>query len=250
MRYSSRFWLYAPLTAVLVLAAAVVVHWWFAAQAFEKALAEMKGHEAAPGITLDWSKVDVGGFPFRLDADFTDFSAAGAGVRGPFTWTSENFALHALTYGRRKTVYEAAGKQHLQWVAADGAAHRADFLPGTLRASSTADARGLARFDLDVVDADGEGFTARRLQFHMRRDPDGKGLDVMARADDWKTDGEAAPLVEGYFTLTAAAPLMPLLDGKAFWPDAARAWHDGGGQQVLTKGTRPDMAARALSGLF
>jgi len=250
MRYSSRFWLYAPITAILVLAVAVAVHWWFAAQAFEKTLAGAKGHEAAPGLTLNWSKVAVGGFPFRLDADFENFSVAGAGARGPFTWTSEKFALHTLTYGRRKTVYEAAGRQHLAWVAADGAAHRANFLPGTLRASSMADARGLARFDLDVVDANGEGFTARRLQLHIRRDPDGKDLDVMARAEDFTGAGETAPLAEGYFTLTNAAPLMPLLDGKASWPDAVTAWHKAGGRQVLTKGTRADLAARALSGLF
>jgi hypothetical protein len=250
MRYSSRFWLYAPVTAVLILAAAVAIHWWFAAQTFETALAAAKGHEAAPGITLNWTKVAVGGFPFRLDADFENFSVAGAGAHGPFAWTSEGFALHTLTYGRRKTVYEAAGRQHLQWAASDGQIHRADFLPGTLRASSTADARGLARFDLDVVDAVGDGFTARRLQFHMRRDPDGKSLDVMARAEDFTGAGEKAPLVEGYFTLTDAAALMPLLDGKAAWPDTVRAWHDGGGRQKLTKGTRADLAAQALSGLF
>jgi len=250
LRYSSRFWLYAPITTFLILAAAVMIHWWYAAQAFEKALATVKSHEVAPGITLNWSKVEVGGFPFRIDADFENFSAAGAAARGPFAWTSEKFALHTLTYGRRKTVYDAAGQQHLQWVAGDGRMRRVDFLPGTMRASSTTDARGLARFDLDIVDADGRGFTARRLQFHMRRDPDGKDLDVMARSDDWKSGGEAAPLVEGYFTLTRSAPLMPLLAGAGFWPDVVTQWHDQGGRQKLTKGTRPELAARALSGLF
>ena len=250
MRYSSRFWLYAPVTAVLILAAAVAIHWWFAAQTFETALAAAKGHEAAPGITVDWSKVDVGGFPFRIDADFENFSVAGAAARGPFVWKSDQFALHTLTYGRRKTVYEAAGSQHLQWVASDGKVHRADFLPGTMRASSTTDARGLARADLDIVDADGQGFSARRLQFHMRRDPDGKDLDVMAKAEDFTGFGEKAPTAEAYFTLTDSAALMPLLKGEAFWPDVVRAWQDMGGRQRLTKGTRPDLAARALSGLF
>lgn len=238
------------MAAFLALAAAVMIHWWFAASAFEKALTAMKGHEAAPGITIDWSNVTVGGFPFRIDADFEKFSAAGAGARGPFTWTSEKFALHSLTYGRRKTVYEAAGKQNLQWVAGDGLAHNIDFLPGTMRGSSTTDARGLARFDLDIVDLDGAGFAIRRAQFHMRRDPDGKDLDVAVRGDDVRGFGENRPLVEGFFTLTDAAPLMPLLAGQAFWPDAVRAWHDKDGQQRLTKGTLPDMAARALSGLY
>jgi hypothetical protein len=135
-------------------------------------------------------------------------------------------------------------------VLADGQAHSADFLPAAMHASSTIDARGLARFDLDIVDAAGQGFTAARLQAHMRRDPDGTDLDVMARADDLKGFGPAAPLAEGYFTLSAPAPLMPLLAGKTSWPDAVRAWNNEGGRQHLTKGTQPNLAARVLSGLF
>jgi hypothetical protein len=250
LRYSSRFWLYAPITTFMLLAAAAVIHWWYAAQAFERTLAAIKGHSAAPGITVDWSSVEIGGFPFRIDADFRNFSVAGAAAHGSFLWKSDQFALHTLTYGRRKTVYEAAGPQHLEWVADGGKTHSADFLPGTMRASSTTDARGLARADLDIVDADGQGFTARRLQFHMRRDPDGTDLDVMARTDDFNGFGEKAPLAEAYYTLTDSALLMPLLDGKALWPDVVRAWHGGGGRQKLTRGTRPDLAATALSGLF
>jgi len=52
MRYSSRFWLYAPLAAFALLILGIMVHWWFAAAAFEKRLAAIKGREAAPGITL------------------------------------------------------------------------------------------------------------------------------------------------------------------------------------------------------
>lgn len=250
MRYSSRFWLYAPLTAFLTLAVVVAIHWWFAAKAFEQTLAAIKGHEALPGITLDWRKTDVGGFPFRIDASFDGFSVTGRAAHGPFTWTSEEFALHGLTYGQRKTVYEAAGKQHLQWVSADGKTHSADFLPGTLRASTLVDARGLAWADLDIIGADGQAFTARRLQFHMRRDPDRKDLDVMVRADDWKGGGSAAPLAETYVTLSAAAPLMALLAGKASWPDAVQDWRRTGGTTRLTKATRPELTKPVLDSLF
>ena len=99
MSYSSRFWLYAPISAFLLLAAATMAHWWLVDKAFEKKLAAIKGHEAIPGVTLDWDKVEVGGFPFRIDADFTNFRAQGAGARGPFAWKTDKFALHALTYG-------------------------------------------------------------------------------------------------------------------------------------------------------
>src|ERR1700761_3443157 len=141
MNYSSRFWLYAPFCTFLTLAAIAAVHWWIVAGAFEKKLAALKGQQAMPGITLDWDKADVGGFPFRIDADFANFRVTGAAAHGPFRWRAEKFALHALTYGRAKSVYEAAGQQTLSWTDGAGVAHTASFLPGSLHASSIRDER-------------------------------------------------------------------------------------------------------------
>jgi hypothetical protein len=250
LSYSSRFWLYAPMAAFLLVAAAVMIHWWIAAGAFEKKLAAMKGHDATPGITLDWGSVAVGGFPFRMEAVFTDFTVHGAGAHGPFAWKSPKFALHALTYGRATTVYEAAGPQHLEWVAGDGAAHVADVLPGTMRGSTVLGARGVSRIDIDIVDAVGTGFTARRLQFHMRRDPDGQDLDLMVKGDGLTGFGAPLKLVQAYVTLNQGDVLMPLLQGAAYWPDVARAWHGHGGEVKMDKAVAPDMAARALSALY
>jgi hypothetical protein len=245
MNYSSRFWLYAPIALFLAIAIAVMVHWKFAADAFEKKLAALKGHEAVPGITLDWATVTVGGFPFRLDADFTQFSASGAAARGPFLWHSDSFALHTLSYARAKTVYEAAGHQHLEWTDAAGD-HRADFLPASLHAGSAVDDKGLKRFDVDIVDAGGKDFTAAELQLHLRRDPDGHSVDVMIKGD--RIAG--LPQVQAYVTLTQAGELLPLLAGIAPWPDAVTAWHGHGGEAHLSQGVAPDVAARALSALY
>lgn len=248
LNYSSRIWLYAPITVFLAIAVAVMIHWHLAAGAFEKKLAKIKGRDAAPGIVLDWDSVTVGGFPFRLDADFVNFSVHGAAARGPFVWKSQKFAVHALTYGRLKKVYEAAGPQHVEYSAIDGI-HTADFLPGTMRGSSIADGRGLARFDLDVVDAGGAAFTARRMQLHMRRDPDGSDLDIMIKGDGVAA-GAAARDVQAYVTLSNASALAGLLQGAAFWPDAVRAWHGQGGEVKLTRGIHPDIAARLLTALY
>jgi hypothetical protein len=245
LNYSSRFWLYAPITLFLLIAVAVMLHWKFTADAFEKKLAALKGAEAVPGIVIDWKSVAVGGFPFRLDADFTQFSIHGAGARGPFAWTGDKFALHTLSYARAKAVYEAAGHQHLEWVAADGA-HTADFLPGTFHAGSITDDHGLKRFDVDIVDAGGVGFTAAELQLHLRRGPDGKNVDVMVKGD--RVAGHK--LVQAYATLADTGELMPLLAGIAPWPDAVTAWHGHGGEVRLSKGVEPDVAARALSALY
>jgi len=248
MNFSSRFWLYAPISVFLMIAVAVMAYWKVTAAAFEKKLAAIKGREAVPGIVLDWDGVSVGGFPFRIDADFTNFSIHGAGARGPFVWKARQFALHRLTYGRPTIVYEAAGPQHLEWSNAGGA-HRADFLPATLRGSSMMGAHGLARFDVDMVDAGGTGFTAQRLQFHLRRDPDGHSLDLMVKGDNVAAGGGQRNM-QVYATLTRAAPLARLLDGTAFWPDAVTAWHQGGGAAKIAQGINADAAAAALSALY
>ncbi|HEY4077456.1 MAG TPA: DUF2125 domain-containing protein [Rhizomicrobium sp.] len=246
MKYSSRFWLYAPITLFLAIAAATMIHWWSMAGAFEKKLAALKGREAVAGITLDWSSAKVGGFPFRVDADFIGLTVKGKAAHGPFAWTTQRFALHSLAYGRRQDVFEAAGKQHVRWTDAGGMAHDITFLPGSLRASAITDARGLARADLDIIDAGAKDFTIGRFQFHARRDPDDKDLDLMLRADSVKGFGVDQTLVEVYATMTKAAALAPLLAGEKAWPDAISAWRTSGGAAKLTRITAPGLSPDTL----
>jgi hypothetical protein len=245
MNYSSRFWLYAPISTFLLLAAAVMVYWHLADSAFEKKLAAIKGHEAIPGVTLDWDKVDVGGFPFRIDAAFTNFRATGAGARGPFAWKSERFALHALTYGRRQVIYEAAGRQALRFALADGVNSSLSFQVGSLRASSINNTKGLARFDLDMADASDPGWALSRFQFHMRRDPDARNLDLMFELDGLQLQirpgiaGLTLHLKPGnlsfYASLSRLDVLEDLLGGKASWPQTAERWRALGGKATLSQ---------------
>lgn len=250
MKYSSRFWLYAPISLVILLAAGAAIHWKITAAAFEKKLASLNHHETAPGITLDWTDVSVGGFPFRLDAAFVNFSARGQGAHGAFAWTAPLVAMHSLTYGRAKHVFEATGRQMLRWTDATGQEREVHFLPATLRASAITDARGLARFDLDILDAGSPDFTVGRFQIHVRRDPDGRDLDLMLKADAVKALGANRKQVQVYATLSKAALLMPLLEGQARWPDAAANWRAKGGAakltQIIAPGLPPDALLSAL----
>ena len=235
-KYSSRFWLYAPISLFLLLACAVMVYWWTAAQAFERKLMALKGHPAVPGIIVDWDQVEVSGFPFRLDAGFTNLRIEGTAAHGPFAWSSEKFAMHALTYGRKQIVYEAAGKQDVRWTWSNGKVQHASFLPATMRGSSILDGRGLNRFDLDIMDLGDKNFTIGRLQFHMRRDPDGRDLDLMLRTDGLELAGLKAGNLELYVTLNQLNALMPLLRGEVSWPDAAQRWREQGGKAKLANG--------------
>jgi hypothetical protein len=248
MKYSSRFFLYAPLALLLILAAAVVVHWWRVAGALDTRLKAMKGHEAVPGVTLDWANLTIYGFPFRLDVMFDGLLVKGAGPHGPFTWKADKFAVHALTYGAQKDVFEAAGNQHLAWTDAAGASHTLDFLPGALRASAVRDAKGLSRFDVDIVALAGKDLSVGRAQFHMRRDPDGKSIDLMAEGDFIKGPGPLGGLksLRTYQTLSQGAAFAGLLRGGQSAAAADDAWQKAGGRMTPTKTEINGQTPRAL----
>jgi hypothetical protein len=249
-KYSSRFWLYAPSALFAALAAAVMIHWWMLAGPFEQKLAALKGREAIPGITLDWDKVEVGGFPFRLDANFQNFRVAGAGAHGPFSWRSEKFAMHGLTYGRSQDVYEAAGRQQISWTGPNGESRAASFQSGSMRGSSILGPEGLIRFDLDIAELGGPDFTLTRFQFHMRRDPDGSSLDLMASTDGLPFGAKRLQHRQLYLTLTKAEPLLPLLRGEASWPEAVRRWRAGGGSEKLSNDPGGQGLAELLKTLY
>jgi hypothetical protein len=244
MKYSSRFWLYAPLVLFLALAAWAMSHWWFMASALDKKLKAMNGHQAVPGVTLSWDSQTLSGFPFRLDVVFTNFTAHAEGPRGPLIWHSDRFAMHALTYGRTQGIFEAAGPQTLSWSDADGAHHQLSFLPGSLRASAIADSKGLTRFDLDMLDAsgkdsDGAAFTVGRAQLHARRDPKSDALDLNVSAVEAKDPatpfGDHIQNMEIYAQATQGSAFARLLAGQAGWMDAIMAWRHQGGAITATR---------------
>lgn len=233
MKYSSRFWLYAPLVLFLALAAWAMSHWWIVAASLDKKLKAMNGHQAIPGVTVTWTSQTISGFPFNLDVVFGNLRARAETPRGLLIYTSDRFAMHALTYGRIQDIFEAAGPQTLAWSDADGGRHRLSFLPGSLRASAIADGKGLSRFDLDMVgasgrDTDGALFTAGRVQFHMRRDPESDALDLVLSAEEVRAPttpfGDHIRTLELYSRVTQGSAFTRLLAGKAGWMDAIMAW--------------------------
>jgi hypothetical protein len=246
MRYSSRFWLYAPLTLFLALAVWAMAHWWIMAKDLDRRLTAMNGRQGVPGVTVSWKAKTISGFPFRLDVVFEGLQVRAGAPRGPMTWSSERFALHALTYGRAQDIFEAAGQQSLTWTDADSVHHRISFLPASLRASVTANDKGVTRFDLDVQDAGGktaEGapFTVARAQFHLRRDPNADALDFMlsgveANAPDTPF-GNHVKALEVYGRITEGGAFARLLAGRSGLMDALMTWQHRGGKIVADKAT-------------
>lgn len=241
MKYSSRFWLYAPLVLLLALAAWAAAHWWVLASAVDQRLKALNGHQAIPGVTVSWDSQTISGFPFRMDVVFTNVLVRAEVPRGSLVWRTEHLASHALSYGQPHYIFEAAGAQALAWSDADGVRHQLSFLPASLRASSISDRKGLLRFDLDLLDASGNAgdsspFTAARAQFHMRRDPKGDALDLMLSAVEVKAPatpfGDHIQSLELYSKVTQGSAFARLLAGRAGWMDAIMAWRHQQGELV------------------
>jgi hypothetical protein len=244
MRYSSRFWLYAPLALFLALAIGVMVHWWVLAKDLDQKLTAMNGHQAVPGVTVSWKTKSISGFPFRMEILFDDLQVRAGAPRGPIVWKTEHFAVHSLTYGRAQDIFEAAGQQNLAWTDADNLGHQIAFLPATLHASAISSAKGMSRFDLDIMDAggktaDGAPFTIARAQFHLRKDPKSDALDFMISGLEANTPdtvfGTHAKTLEVYGRVTEGAAFTRLLAGQSGLMDALMAWKHQGGKIITDK---------------
>jgi hypothetical protein len=235
MNYSSRFFLYAPFALLLLIAAGFGFYWRHAAGAYEARLDALETHEAMPGVTMRYASRSMSGFPFNIDVVFRDVRVSVETGHGPLVWRAEEFASHALTYGRDETIYEAAGKQSLAWTDGAGHVHLFPFAAGALHASAIRDAGGLARFDLDAVDVGSPRFTASRLQLHVRRA--GGTLDLFAGGDDvrlapdWRgAFGDTLRHVALQGRVTEAGAFDGLRAGAADWRGAAEAWRKAGGR--------------------
>ena len=82
-----------------------MVHWWQVADALDRKLAALKGHEAVPGVTaMDWSKLSrcLRLLPYELAALFDGFSVKVRAATRPFRhWNVDAFSPYPafLAYG-------------------------------------------------------------------------------------------------------------------------------------------------------
>jgi len=238
MRYSSRFFLYAPFVGLLLLAAFAMIHWWIAARALATYLETVNGHEIMPGVRMSFTEKRLAGFPFRLDTSLKNLRFEVADVSGPIVWTSENFAMHRLTYGRVQAILEAAGQQTLAWTDVHGGQHRFAFLPGTFRASAILDRGKLIRLDSEIADLDGRDFRAADMQFHFRALHNGADLYLRLQnahvpAGYARDLGPEITSLVANASLSRAALLENLLRGEQAPNAVLEAWRDNGGELAV-----------------
>ncbi|HEY5047890.1 MAG TPA: DUF2125 domain-containing protein [Rhizomicrobium sp.] len=236
MRYSSRFFLYAPVVLLLLLAAAVMIWWKIAASSFDKQLTADNGRELMPGVRMRYISKVMEGFPFRIDAVLDGFSLEVQTHTGPLTWRADRFAIHMLTYATSRQIFEAAGAQTFLWTDSAGAPRRFSFVPGSLRASAIVSDGSLARFDLDVAALNSQELTGDRVQFHLRRNPRHDALDFALAADGIHLSaalragfGDDIERVDIEGNVAPALALQRLLGGREDWGAAAEDWRHASG---------------------
>ena len=240
MKYSNRFFLYAPLGVFLVLIALAGLHWWITASRLSAWLDAKNGHDIIPGVTMRYDARRVTGFPFSLDTELHELRLTVRTEHGNSLWQSERFAMHALAYGRDEVIFEAAGHQLLQ-----STDRKLAFAVGALRASAVRTHGALERFDLDVLGFGSRDFTAQRLQFHARRNGTDK-LETYLLVDGLACAG-GTHLLQGRFeaSVTRASQLSRLLSGTQSWAAAIAAWRAANGKYVVSGPL--DDGARAVS---
>jgi len=227
MSLTNRFFIYAPFALFVVLALGVSIRWFSEASAFSTRLERLNGHALMPGVTLHFSSKQISGFPFRMDAIFKNVEIDVQTRHGPSSWSSEDFALHRLTYGADTTVFEAAGRQRLSWTDTAGRHHELPFVIGSLIAGANETEDGLARFDLKAVSLNSPEGSSGGTELHLRKQPHNDAVDLVLSFSDVRlgtklssTFGNAIDHALLSATVTPGSSLATLLAGKTDWPDA------------------------------
>ena len=236
MKYSSRFFLYAPLAVFAVIAAAASAMWWSEASAISARLDALNGHEVAPGVTVRFTSKSISGFPFNLDIVFQDFRVEVATSHGPSSWRSENFAAHALTYGREQMIFEAAGRQALTWHDASGNAHALPFEIGSLHGSVLEGPRGISRMDIVLLGLESPALNVGKAELHTRVAPGARTVEIASAVDVVHLSPRLASLFGddiAQIRLNASAAPASAFDGlragRTDWVSALETWRKANG---------------------
>jgi hypothetical protein len=239
MSYSSRIFIYGPVSLLLLIIILYSVYWRVQADTLSARLDRANGGEIIPGLVFAFAEKSVGGYPFQLDVVLSGVTFVHHAPEGETAWSTEKLALHSLSYGPNRYIFEVTGLQSFSVPPLlPGSGPRMTVVtPAIARASAMLSRGRLARFDLDLWEPQGKdvtqganpqrSFSADRAQLHLLSRPDNT-IDVAMRIDNGRLGaGYAArveiqlPLIDLRAKVTESDALNDLRAGMA---DAAEAW--------------------------
>jgi hypothetical protein len=243
MSYSNRIFFYGPVGLLLLVVVLYGVFWRVQADTLSARLDRANGGEVIPGVVFAFAEKSVGGFPFRIDVVLSGVTFSHQAPEGETAWRTEKLALHRLSYGQNRYIFETSGLQSFaQPPVKLGTVPRVLYLtPALSQASAIVVNDKLARFDLDMAEPQTKDATlgadssriavAARAQLHLLARPD-NSIDVAIEIDNAKvgagyagtSDESAIALIRLRAKLTPASPLDALRAGTMSPVDAASAW--------------------------
>ncbi len=236
-----RFWLYAPYAAVLLALIVWTGVWWTLKTRVEKALNDGAAGLRHAGYTVSWTRLDIHGWPFRMNVDIiqprlaeaSGWSFAAPVIKGEGLPYAADHWIFAATEGA--TVMRP-GKGPLE---VGGRAIRASVSGlGTPQPRFSFEALGLT-----LTPAQGAlppAFTAAdRLELHLQPGPnDQAALLIRLEGASLQQGSMLTRLVpKGVFGLVWDARLNRLsaLHGPN-WPAVIQSWTIAGGQMTVAQG--------------
>lgn len=227
------------LATALAIAAGGYTTYWFVIRAHAAdAVEEWIAAQRLAGTEITYRHFEIGGFPYRLEAEVEGLSVARGGGAMPWAWRSERVRLIAqpwdlthlvaVTEAPSELTYRFAGVEHR--VTVDLSEGRAS---ARIRGDGEIGRGGIDLRDLRLADGvDGAPLgSAGRLQVHVRKDgetvPD--AVDAVLQADDVELPGSGPAALGDRLerVLVDATWTGPLPD--ADFARAMAAWRDAGG---------------------
>lgn len=239
-RKARRRGLVLPWLLALVFVAGLSGGWWWLRLQAEQQLIATARQARADGYEVVWQDVKFGGFPFRLDVEFTNLSLGdGAG------WRLKAPSLHTEAYVYRLDHWVAVAPQGVMLTRPEGGMVRVT--GKALRASLSELSARPPRLTIEGADLrfdpepGGKPYllsSARKLDLALRAGPDDQAAFLFhaegARLNLQGLAGRVADQGEGTIDWTLVFSKASAIHGRD-WPEAVKSWADAGG--VLTVDT-------------
>lgn len=234
MRVISALRYYWPVTLFFVFVAAWSAWWFVAASMFEDMLEAMRANPESD-VRVTYEHVAIGGYPFRIEADFRNLEMEWRGGR----FRAEKAVAHALAWKLSHIIAEAGGEKSLTLTTAPG--ESMTITPDILRLSAFINGDGGFRVDavfggaqtsFALADGRAPALYARLFEFHARS-AEGGGADLLLAAADVElqrgfvtTLGDKIPSArfDARFKSLPPGDSAAILSALESWPEFLARW--------------------------
>jgi hypothetical protein len=255
-RTGIRWGIIGPSLAFAVFVAAYSVYWFTIAGEVRKAV-ETYAVRSEKEVVTSWDGFTVGGYPFRIKAQFAAPKAAAPATPEKWEWQGEGAHFALQPYNLRHMVLTLEGEQRLSYRdlrTAARATNEARFMAGSAQASYVLlEDRPFGRLAIDIEALKGkhrlgandttEELTAKRLQLHARPAESHEGIeepgsyDIALQAEDVNVESTTkipalGPRMEFFLAQTRLRGLPP--GNYVSLVELMRDWQAAGGTLAIS----------------